>query len=106
MTELHQALDALNAQYESIHTAKEDAFWRSMMGLGGDPERNRHEAERLHVELQRFLSDAEPSGLKAATLIGTVLPRTCIATVGCRCSPQARCCSAAHREHSLSFPTP
>jgi hypothetical protein len=59
MTELHQALDALNAQYESIHTAKEDAFWRSMMGLGGDPERNRHEAERLHVELQRFLSDAE-----------------------------------------------
>ena len=50
-------LDELNRTYERLHTAKEDAFWRAKMGLGEDPAAAQDEADRLEIELQRFLQD-------------------------------------------------
>ena len=50
-------LNELNRTYERLHTAKEDAFWRAKMGLCGDPGGAQAEADRLEIELQRFLQD-------------------------------------------------
>jgi len=52
-------LDELNRTYERLHTAKEDAFWRAKMGLVADTAAAQAEADRLEIELQRFLQDPE-----------------------------------------------
>lgn len=59
LAQARQTLDALNQEYESLHTAKEDAFWQTMMSLGPDPEAARASMNQLHVQLQRFLGDSQ-----------------------------------------------
>ncbi len=51
-------LDSLNRDYEAVHTAKEDAFWAAMMGLGEAPAAR---ALRQETELAwtRFLQDPD-----------------------------------------------
>jgi hypothetical protein len=51
--------DELSHEYERLHTAKEDAFWTSMMGLGDDPDAARRERDGREIALQRFLQDPE-----------------------------------------------
>jgi Zn-dependent oligopeptidase len=51
-------LEEISRGYEALHTAKEDAFWGAMMGLGEDPAAARAEMGRRQVEVQRFLGDA------------------------------------------------
>jgi len=52
-------LDQLNRQYATLHTAKEDAFWASMMGLTPDPAGGRKERERTEIAWSQFLQDPE-----------------------------------------------
>jgi len=55
-------IDRLNAEYEALHTSKEDAFWASMMGLGDAPAA-RALRQETEVAWNRFLQD--PSRLAA-----------------------------------------
>lgn len=52
-------VDALNHEYERLHTAKEDAFWAAYMGNTDDPSAARQELVKKEQELKRFLSDPE-----------------------------------------------
>src|SRR4051794_38844687 len=52
-------LDALDATYVALHTAKEDAFWSAKMGLSPDPLSAQNELDTKDIELQRFLQDPE-----------------------------------------------
>src|SRR5829696_91169 len=47
----------LDAAYERLHTAKEDAFWTAYMGLAPDPAAARAELDAREIELARFLRD-------------------------------------------------
>ncbi|MCO4770919.1 MAG: hypothetical protein KDA24_12875 [Deltaproteobacteria bacterium] len=75
-------LETLNREYEAVHTAKEDAFWASMMGLGDGPAA-RELRQETEVAWHRFLQDparleatekalaeAEAAGADADTLAG------------------------------------
>jgi|GEM_PF-162759 len=64
-------LDALNHDYEAVHTAKEDAFWAAMMGIGEAPAAR---ALRQETELAwgRFLQDpARLTGAEQALAAAT-----------------------------------
>jgi hypothetical protein len=50
-------LDALDARYAALHTAKEDAFWSAKMGLGADPEQSQAELDVRDLAVQQFLQD-------------------------------------------------
>lgn len=50
-------LDRLNAEYERLHTAKEDAFWRAKMGLVDDAETAQRELDEREIALNGFLQD-------------------------------------------------
>ena len=50
-------VDRLNQDYCRLHTAKEDAFWRSYMGLGDDSARDQEDFNRCELELQAWLQD-------------------------------------------------
>jgi hypothetical protein len=50
-------LDRLNAEYERLHTAKEDAFWRARMGLVDDADAAQRELDELEIEVSGFLQD-------------------------------------------------
>ena len=50
-------LDDLNRAYEGVHTAKEDAFWVSMMGLDPDTAAAQLRKEETEVAWNRFLQD-------------------------------------------------
>lgn len=50
-------VDALNHDYERIHTAKEDAFWRAYMGLAADADGARRELSEKEIALNAFLAD-------------------------------------------------
>ncbi|MFG0330864.1 MAG: M3 family metallopeptidase [Phycisphaerales bacterium] len=52
-------VDELNREYAALHTAKEDAFWVSYMGLGEDADAARAELDRREIALQRFMQDPE-----------------------------------------------
>ena len=47
----------LNHRYESLHVAKEDAFWTAYMGLSPDATAARADYDRKEIELKRFLQD-------------------------------------------------
>jgi Zn-dependent oligopeptidase len=55
--DVRRYLDELNDGYVRLHTAKEDAFWSSYMGLRPDVDAARAELDRKEIELQRFLRD-------------------------------------------------
>ncbi|MBG80077.1 MAG: peptidase M3 [Phycisphaerae bacterium] len=50
-------VDRLNAEYCQLHHAKEDAFWRSYMGLGENPEQSQKEFNEHELALQAWLQD-------------------------------------------------
>ena len=50
-------LRRLNEEHSRLHTAKEDAFWTSKMGLGGDAAAARKAYDEAEIALQRFLQD-------------------------------------------------
>ncbi|MHC4844672.1 MAG: M3 family metallopeptidase [Planctomycetota bacterium] len=50
-------VDDLNHEYESLHTAKEDAFWSVYMGLADDADAARTDFNAKEMALQRFLQD-------------------------------------------------
>lgn len=50
-------LDRLNAEYERLHTAKEDAFWRAKMGLADDADLAQSELDEREIALSGFLQD-------------------------------------------------
>ncbi len=52
-------LDQLNRTYAKLHTAKEDAFWTSKMGLADDADEAQREFDAREIELQRFIKDPE-----------------------------------------------
>lgn len=52
-------VDQLNARYESLHTAKEDAFWALYMGLTDDADQAQTDFNTKEIELQRFLQSRE-----------------------------------------------
>jgi hypothetical protein len=56
-------LDDLNAQYERLHTAKEDAFWRAKMGLADDLDAAQSELDEREIALSAFMQD--PQRLRA-----------------------------------------
>ena len=58
-------VDHLNRDYCRFHTAKEDAFWQSYMGLGQDAQAARQELDRRETELQAWLQD--PARLQAVS---------------------------------------
>ena len=62
MTSPAAFLDDLNHAYEQVHTAKEDAFWAGMMGLGGDAGASQKEREEREIAWNRFLQDPERLG--------------------------------------------
>ncbi|MHC4548244.1 MAG: M3 family metallopeptidase [Planctomycetota bacterium] len=47
----------LNAEYERLHTAKEDAFWVAYMGLADDHDEAHKEFDRLEIRIKRFMQD-------------------------------------------------
>ncbi len=47
----------LNAGYERLHTAKEDAFWTAYMGLSPNAAAARADYDRKEIQLKRFLQD-------------------------------------------------
>lgn len=55
-------LDELNATYERLHTAKEDAFWEAKMGLGDDPDAAQRALDEREIALSGFLQDPERLG--------------------------------------------
>lgn len=50
-------LDRLNTEYERLHTAKEDAFWRAKMGLADDADAAQRELDELEIAVNGFLQD-------------------------------------------------
>ncbi|MEE2907284.1 MAG: M3 family metallopeptidase [Planctomycetota bacterium] len=52
-------IDRLNREYSQLHTAKEEAFWQSYMGLGDDSKADRRLLDRLETELQGWLQAPE-----------------------------------------------
>jgi len=50
-------VDDLNHEYESLHVAKEDAFWSVYMGLSDDADADRAEFNKKEIALNRFLQD-------------------------------------------------
>jgi hypothetical protein len=52
-------LDELNSTYARLHTAKEDLFWTTKMGLADDADAAQKEFDAKEIELQRFLKDPE-----------------------------------------------
>ncbi|HEX5136061.1 MAG TPA: M3 family metallopeptidase [Planctomycetota bacterium] len=52
----------LSKTYERLHTAKEDAFWTSYMGLSDDADAAQKDLDSKEIELKRFLQD--PARLK------------------------------------------
>lgn len=50
-------VDALNREYEQLHTAKEDAFWAAYMGLLPDAAAARADLDRKEIAVKRFLQD-------------------------------------------------
>lgn len=63
-------LNELNATYDRLHLAKEDAFWASLMGLGDDPDANRAAQQRTEIAWSRFLQDPERLRAARAALAG------------------------------------
>ena len=57
--------DRLNHDFSQLHTAKEDAFWQSYMGLGSDAHEDRQVLDRLEADLQGWLQD--PDRLREVT---------------------------------------
>lgn len=49
--------DRLNAEYERLHTAKEDAFWTVYMGLRTDRDAARADFDDKEIALKRWLQD-------------------------------------------------
>ena len=49
--------DALNHEYEALHTAKEDAFWTAFMGLLPDAAAARADLDHKDIAVKRFLQD-------------------------------------------------
>jgi len=47
----------LSTEYESLHVAKEDAFWTAYMGLSDDPDAARKDLDRKEKELAEWLQD-------------------------------------------------
>ncbi|MCK6446823.1 MAG: M3 family metallopeptidase [Planctomycetes bacterium] len=52
-------LDELDTTYARLHTAKEDLFWTTKMGLADDADAAQREFDAREIELQRFLKDPE-----------------------------------------------
>lgn len=52
-------LDDLNATYERLHTAKEDAFWVAKMGLADDADAAQRANDEHEIELNAFLQAPE-----------------------------------------------
>jgi hypothetical protein len=63
MTPAEYASD-LSRTYERLHTAKEDAFWTSYMGLADDVNAAQKDLDTKEIEVKRFLQD--PQRLKKA----------------------------------------
>ena len=49
----------LNERYETLHTAKEDAFWTAYMGLAADADAARKTYQEREVAWKRFVQDPE-----------------------------------------------
>ena len=60
----------INHDYEALHTAKEDAFWVSYMGLAADSDAARKDFQTKEIALQRFLSDPARLAATRAALAG------------------------------------
>ncbi len=59
-------LAELNARYERLHTAKEDAFWAAYMGLLPDAAAARADYDAREIALKRFLQDPAQLSLARA----------------------------------------
>jgi len=60
--------DALNREYERVHTAKEDAFWAAYMGLEDDADAARQALGEREMAFGRFLQAPERlAGTRAAS---------------------------------------
>ncbi|MHC5211912.1 MAG: M3 family metallopeptidase [Planctomycetota bacterium] len=51
--------DRLDAEYERLHTAKEDAFWTVYMGLASDRDAARADFDDKEIALKQWLQDPE-----------------------------------------------
>jgi hypothetical protein len=58
MTPAEYASD-LSRTYERLHTAKEDAFWTSYMGLADDVDAAQKDLDTKEIEVKRFLQDPQ-----------------------------------------------
>lgn len=54
---LKSHLNLLNRTFCTLHTAKEDAFWRSYMGLETDSQASRAHLDKCETELKAWLQD-------------------------------------------------
>lgn len=61
-------LTLLNLEYETRHTAKEDAFWSAYMGLADDAKAARKRFGELEIELKRWLRNPELAAAVEAAL--------------------------------------
>lgn len=52
----------LNQEYQQIHAAKEDAFWRSYMGLDSNADVSREKMTETEIAWKNWLSDTERLG--------------------------------------------
>lgn len=57
MSTLAATLDALQDEYLSLHTPKEDLFWSAKMGLADDPAAAQRAHSEAEIAMNRFLQD-------------------------------------------------
>lgn len=71
-------LAELNRAYETLHTAKEDAFWTAYMGLADDAGAARHALDEREIAWSSFLRDPAALARVRATLAaaGASAPET------------------------------
>ena len=58
-TSVHDFVRGLDAEYERLHTQKEDAFWAAYMGNADDPIAARAQLDAREIELNAFLRDPQ-----------------------------------------------
>lgn len=58
MSALSQYIDSLNSEFVKLHTAKEDSFWESKMGLTSDPAASQAATATAEIAVNAFAQDA------------------------------------------------
>jgi hypothetical protein len=59
MSDVSRALFEVKDQYSAVHTAKEDLFWETKMGLAADPEGAQRRAADAEKAWNAFLQSPE-----------------------------------------------